>query len=51
MLIYHPILCLNRSTRLEGELTSMQITQDSQYALINHSANVRLQVYIFGTSY
>jgi hypothetical protein len=30
-----------RSTRLEGELTSMQITQDFQYALINHSPNVR----------
>jgi WD40 repeat protein len=27
------------STHLEGELTSMQITQDSQYALINHSPN------------
>jgi len=27
------------STRLEGELTSIQITQDSQYALINHSPN------------
>jgi len=30
---------LNSSTHLEGELTSMQITQDSQYALINHSPN------------
>jgi len=27
------------STRIEGELTSMQITQDSQYALINHCPN------------
>ena len=34
-------LCLDRSTHLEGDLTSMQITQDSQYALINHSPNVR----------
>jgi len=25
------------STRLEGEITSMRITQDSQYALMNHS--------------
>lgn len=33
--------CVNRSTRLEGDLTSVQITQDSQYALINHSPNVR----------
>ena len=27
------------STRLEGQLTSMQITQDSRYALMNHSPN------------
>jgi len=27
------------STRLEGQLTSIQITQDSQYALINHCPN------------
>ncbi|KAF9052998.1 WD40 repeat-like protein [Panaeolus papilionaceus] len=26
-------------TRLDGELTSVQISQDSQYALINHSPN------------
>ncbi|PPQ72113.1 hypothetical protein CVT24_002424 [Panaeolus cyanescens] len=26
-------------TRLEGELTSVQVSQDSQYALINHSPN------------
>lgn len=36
------VLCVNRSTRLEGDLTSVQITQDSQYALINHSPNVRV---------
>ncbi|KAF8163539.1 WD40 repeat-like protein [Crassisporium funariophilum] len=27
------------STRLDGELTSVQVSQDSQYALINHSPN------------
>ena len=30
---------MESSTLLDGELTSLQITQDSQYALINHSAN------------
>ena len=41
-----------RSTPLEGEFTSMKITQDSQYALITHSPNVRelYYLFIFGTS-
>ena len=30
----------NRSTQLDGELTSVQISNDSQYALVNHSPNV-----------
>ena len=30
-----------RTTRFEGELTSVQTSQDSQYALINHAPNVR----------
>jgi hypothetical protein len=48
LIYYHPLFVPeNRSTRLEGELTSMQITQDSQYALINHSENVRMLLYIF----
>lgn len=39
-----------RSTRLEGEVTSMRITQDSQYALINHSPSVRWLVLFLKTS-
>jgi len=35
------------STRLEGGLTSIQITQDSQYALINHSPN---EIYLWDIS-
>lgn len=31
----------HRSMRLEGELTSVKVSRDSQYALINHAPDVR----------
>lgn len=39
-LIFDPSTTLS-SIRLEGELTSVKISQNSQYALINHSPDVR----------
>lgn len=41
-LVYlHLNLITTSSIRLEGELTSVKISQNSQYALINHSPDVR----------
>jgi len=35
------ILFKRRSVRLDGELTSVRISQNSQHALINHAPDVR----------
>lgn len=34
-----------RTVRLDGELTSVKISQNSQYALINHAPDVRRRVF------
>jgi hypothetical protein len=37
-------LHLNRTIRLDGEVTSVNVSPDSPYALINHSFNVSFRM-------
>lgn len=38
-----------RSIRLDGDLTSVKVSADSQYALINHAPDVRFVFLLFRT--
>lgn len=39
-------VCFCRSVRLGGELTSVQTSQDSLFALVNHAPNVRRVLFL-----
>lgn len=43
LLASHSLLLITMisSIRLDGELTSVKVSQDSRYALINHAPDVR----------
>ena len=36
------LICFSRNVRLEGELTSVKASHDSQFVLINHAPDVSL---------